>query len=104
MGWRGQAIGHDASGQPLGRLNNKAHDWWTLSLTELGQAVKTSCKLTASPFKTPRDVDDCEPYVDEYHTEVERLIEARSELNDRVYRLFALTPAEIQLLQDEVEH
>ena len=32
------------------------------------------------------------------------LNDAESELNDRVNRLFALTPKEIQLLQKEVEH
>lgn len=32
------------------------------------------------------------------------LNDAEAELNDRVYRLFNLTPDEIKLLQKEVEH
>jgi hypothetical protein len=32
------------------------------------------------------------------------LSDAEAELNDRVYRLFELTSAEIKLLQREVEH
>jgi len=32
------------------------------------------------------------------------LADAEGELNDRVYRLFQLTPDEIKLLQREVEH
>jgi hypothetical protein len=103
-----QGFGHDASGAPLGQLNQKAQEWWSLSLNELGQALKTSFKLPASPFKNPRAADEWEPYLAEHRREVERLtralVDAEGELNDRVYRLFQLTPDEIKLLQREVEH
>ena len=32
------------------------------------------------------------------------LTDAEEEINERVYRLFKLTPAEIELLKREVEH
>ncbi len=103
-----QALGHDMSGAPLGQLNQKAQEWWSLSLNELGQALKTSFKLSASPFKNPRVADEWEPYLAEHRREVEcltrALADAEGELNDRVYRLFQLTPDEIKLLQREVEH
>ncbi|TVS14304.1 MAG: hypothetical protein EA424_19960 [Planctomycetaceae bacterium] len=56
-----QAFGEDAAGAARGRLNQKAQQWWTLSLNELGQALKTSFKLRASPFKDPRLADQREP-------------------------------------------
>jgi hypothetical protein len=103
-----QAFGQDETGARLGQLNQKAQDWWTLSLNELGQALKTSFKLRASPFKNPHAADEWEPYLAEHRREVERsttaLADAEGELNDRVYRLFQLTPDEIKLLQREVEH
>jgi hypothetical protein len=103
-----QAFGQDTTGAPLGQLNPKAKEWWSLSLNELGQALKTSFRLSASPFNNPRAADEWEPYLAEHRREVERLTralaDAEGELNDRVYRLFQLTPDEIKLLQREVEH
>ena len=77
-------------------------------LAELGTALKASFKLPASPFKSPRVADDWEPYLEQKRAEVasftEQLADAEAELNDRVFRLFKLTPDEISLLQREVEH
>lgn len=101
-----QAFGRDTAGVPLGPLNQKPRDWRSLSLNELGQALKTSFQLAGNPFKTPRAADEWEPYLAEHGREIDRLTralaDAESELNDRVYHLFALTPEEIQLLQREV--
>ena len=60
-----QTFGQDAAGAAQGQLNQKAQQWWTLSLSELGQALKTSFKLRASPFKDPRTADQWEPYLAE---------------------------------------
>ena len=99
-----QAFG-ETSGNPL---NQKAEAWWELALNPLGEALKQSFKLPANPMKNPRLADEWEPYLDEKRAEQTRLTraltDAEAELNDRVYRLFALTPDEIQLLQKEVEH
>lgn len=103
-----QTFGVGADGRPLGVLNNKAQAWWEALTNELGAALKTSFKLSANPFKNPRTADEWEPYLAEKRTEVDRLTrklaDCEAELNDRVYRLFQLTPAEIALLQREVEH
>lgn len=103
-----QAFGPDAAGGAPGQLNQKSQQWWTLSLNELGQALKTSFKLRANPFQDPRMADQWEPYLAENRQAVERLTrslaDAEADLNDRVYTLFHLTPDEIQLLQREVEH
>jgi hypothetical protein len=91
-----QAFGQDAAGAALGQLNQKAQQWWTLSLNELGQALKTSFKLRTSPFKDPRLADQWEPYLAENREAVDRLTralaDAEADLNDRVYALFHLTP------------
>jgi hypothetical protein len=103
-----QAFGEGSNGQTPRKLNNKAQAWWDASFNELGTALKTSFRLPASPFKAPRIADEWEPYLAEKRMSVEtltrRLADAESDLNDRVYRLFDLTPAEIKLLQREVEH
>ena len=96
--------------QPLGTLNNKAQAWWEQPLNELDDALKTSFKLTANPFKKPQTADKWEPYLNDKRAAVatltQQLTEAETEadINARVYKLFNLTPAEIALLQREVEH
>ena len=100
----GQAFSADAAGQ----CHQKAKAWWELSLNQLGDALKQSFKLPTNPLKNPRAADEWEPYLREKQTENARLTraldDAEAELNDRVYRLFDLTAAEIKLLQKEVEH
>jgi hypothetical protein len=68
-----QASGQDASGAALGQSNPKAQQWWTLSLNELGQALKTSFKLRTSPLKDLRLADHWEPYLIENRQSVDRL-------------------------------
>jgi hypothetical protein len=101
-------LGVAADGTPLGDLNQKADEWWELSLPQLGAALKASFKLSGDPFKNPRTADEWEPYLAEKQALVHRLVrelaDAEAELNDRVYLLFNLTPDEIKLLQREVEH
>ena len=101
-------FGQQPDGVPLGNLNQKAEAWWELTLQQLGAALKTSFKLSRDPFKTPQTADEWEPYFAEKQAIVHRLArelaDAEAELNDRVYRLFDLTPDEIKLLQREVEH
>ncbi len=101
-------FGVAADGTPLGDLNQKAEAWWECSLQQLGAALKASFKLSADPFKNPRTADEWEPYLVEkqaaVHHLARELADTEAELNDRVYRLFQLTPDEIKLLQREVEH
>ncbi len=101
------SFAESAKGEPP-TLNLKTKAWWTLSFGELGEALKSSFKMKASPFKNPRVADEWEPYLEEKRREVNRmsgeLADAEAELNDRVYALFNLTPQEIALLQREVEH
>jgi SAM-dependent methyltransferase len=89
-------------------LNQKAAAWWEQSLSDLGEALKTSFKLKTNPLKNPRLADEWEPYLAEKNAEQIRLSTelqaAEAELNERVYRLFDLTPEEIELLKKEVEH
>jgi len=99
-----QAFG-EGSAKPL---NQKASAWWEHALNPLGDALKTSFKLKTNPMKSPKIADEWEPYLEEKRIEQARLTAelqaSETELNDRVYRLFDLSPEEIQLLQKEVEH
>jgi hypothetical protein len=99
-----QSFSENGSGQ----LNQKAEAWWELSLNELGAALKQSFKLAGNPMRNPKTADEWEPYLREKQKEnvslTKRLNDAELELNERVFRLFQLTPDEIKLLQKEVEH
>ena len=101
-------FGQQPDGTSLGDLNQKAEAWWELTLQQLGAALKTSFKLSSDPLKNPRTADEWESYLAEKQAIVHRLTgelaDAEAELNDRVYRLFNLTPDEIKLLKREVEH
>lgn len=103
-----QTFGESPSGASLGVLNKKAQAWWGATLNALGDALKQSFGLDSNPLKTPKIADQWEPYLDEKrhdHKQLSRqLADAESEINDRVYRLFHLTPDEIALLRHEVEH
>ena len=102
------AWGQDAKGKGLGKLNQKAEEWWEQPFVQLGAALKTSFKLTKNPFQSPKTADEWEPYLRDKKAEhdalTKQLADAEAEINDRVYRLFDLTKEEIALLQREVEH
>ncbi|MEQ1935623.1 MAG: TaqI-like C-terminal specificity domain-containing protein, partial [Fimbriimonadaceae bacterium] len=96
------------AGASANPLNQKAEAWWEHDLIPLGEALKQSFKLPSNPMKNPRTADEWESYLVEKRAEQTRLTAAlnaaEAEINDRVYRLFDLTPDEIRLLQKEVEH
>ena len=93
---------------PQAKLNEKAQEWWALDFVALGESLKTSFKRKQNPFTSPKTADEWEPYLREKFQEVDalrrQLTAAEAEINDRVYKLFHLTPDEIKLLQREVKH
>jgi hypothetical protein len=103
-----QTFGEGPHGQPRASLNSKAEAWWELTLKQLGAALKGSFDLPSNPFINPHRADEWEPYLARHRRELEplsrRLTDAEAELNDRVYRLFDLSRAEIGLLQRQVAH
>jgi hypothetical protein len=102
-----QAFGTDTKGNLLGKLNEKAQEWWAQPFTQLGSALKASFKLPSNPFTNPKIADQWEPYIKERQGEVAKLNsqvgDSEAELNERVCRLFDLTPEEIKILQAEVD-
>jgi len=103
-----QVFGFDDKGQPLGKLNEKAQEWWERPLNDLVDALKQSFKRKRNPFANPTAADEWEPYLAVKKSEVDalrrELADVEAEINDRVYRLFSLTEDEIELLRKEVEH
>ena len=103
-----EAFGFDEKGRSLGKLNERAQEWWGQSQQRLGAALKQSFKLARNPFARPSTADEWDSYLKEKNAEVDslhrKLAEAEAEINDRVYKSFALTPDEITLLKREVEH
>jgi hypothetical protein len=102
------AFGEQTDGTIEGKLNNKASDWWQLTMNQLGSALMTSFKLKRNPFQNPNVAEEWESYLAQRKQKIQQLTtqlrDAEAELNDRVYRLFDLTDKEIQLVKREVEH
>ena len=101
-------FGEDTNGVVNGKLNNKATEWWKLTLKQLGTSLATSFKLKQNPFQNPAIADQWESYVRDRAKQItdltRKLSNTEADLNARVYRLFDLTDEEINLLQKEVEH
>ena len=93
---------------PDGKLNEKAQEWWRPTFLQLGESIRVSFKRKQNPFSAPRTGVVWEPYLKEKRADVDKLrrqlAEAEGEINERVYKLFQLTPNEIALLKREVEH
>lgn len=103
-----QTFGQYNQGVLVSSLNEKSQEWWKRSLNELGDALKTSFRLKSNPFKKPQTAEEWDEYLSQKRKEhvsySQQLASAEAEINERVYRLFELTAAEIELLQREVEH
>ena len=93
---------------PDGKLNDRAQEWWSPSFLQLGESIRVSFKRKQNPFTAPQTADEWEPYLKEKRADVDKLrrqlADAETEINERVYRLFNLTPDEVALLKREVEH
>jgi hypothetical protein len=88
------------------KRSEKLRDWPTLSFTQLGVELKKSFKLPKSPWEDPKTANKWEPFwktEHDRHAALSRSIaDAETEINERVYHLFDLSPAEIALLEQEV--
>lgn len=102
------SFGENSDGTITGKLNNKATQWWHLTLNQLGASLKTSFKLKQNPFLNPNIADQWEAYTyergEKIHDLTKRLSATEATLNAKVYELFRLTDAEVALLEKEVEH
>jgi len=87
-----------------GKLNQKLTAWWEVEFPALRAEVKKLAK---------RDIplterDDWEAYLAAQRTEHARLtaeiVRRETELNARVYALFALTPQEIALVETSTKY
>jgi len=82
------------------KLNNALTAWWTLDFktfrAEVAKALKNDIPL--------REREDWEAHLSGARATHDRLtaqiVALEEELNDRVYRLFGLTPAEVKTLED----
>lgn len=102
------SFGENTDGTNTGQLNNKATQWWHLTLNQLGASLKSSFKLKHNPFSNPNTADQWETYIRErgekIHDLTKRLSATEAALNAKVYELFCLTEFEVALLEKEVEH
>ncbi len=85
-------------------LNNALTAWWTLDFKTFRSEVKKAFKADIAV----RERDEWEALLRDWRGGHDgltaRIVALEEELNDRVYRLFQLTPDEIKILDREVEH
>ncbi len=84
------------------KLNKKLHNWWQLDFPQLQAAIKTAFKTTI-PLAERNDWQDY--FEAEQHkiaTLNQQIKQLEQQLDQAVYKLFDLTPEEIELLQQNV--
>ena len=93
-----------ATPAPSAALNQKLTAWWELDFADLRTEVNKVFKHDI-PFAQR---DDCEVWHAANRAEHDRLtadiIRHETELNDRVYALFALTPDDIAVIEDSTKY
>lgn len=81
------------------KLNNKLKSWWLLDFATLQKQIKTAFKTTI-PLAERNEWQD---YFEGEKTKItnlnQQISQYEEELNREVYRLFALTPEEIALIE-----
>jgi hypothetical protein len=90
---------------PITKMSERARNWPSLSLRELGLELKRSFSLDGNPLDNPVTADEWSRYLGPQrakHADLShRIAAAEEELNQRVYRLFRLTHHEIKRLEEE---
>ena len=91
-------------GVPGKGLNQKLTAWWTLDFPAFRAEVQKVFKRDI-PLK---ERDDWEAWLAERRAEHERrtaeIVRLETDLNARVYALFDLTPAEIQIVEESTKY
>jgi hypothetical protein len=83
-------------GRPDKRLNLKLTAWWALSFATSRQEVKKVFKQDIPLAER----DEWETWFRQHRQYTDEIIRLETELNERVYRLFKLTPGEIKIIEE----
>jgi hypothetical protein len=85
-------------------LNQKLTAWWDLDLGSFRSEVKKALK-TAIPVAERSEWERALVDWQRHHTALtESLMACEQQINDRVYRLFCLSPGDIRFLDDHASH
>jgi hypothetical protein len=95
---------HTDLGTPEKKLNQKLTAWWDQDFaglrTELAKVFKKDIPVS--------ERDQWETWFDEQCADhrgfTDEIVRLETELNDRVYRLFDLTPDEIKLIEESTKY
>ena len=86
------------------KRNQKLHAWWPLDFPTFRKEVTKALK-TDIPLKERGDWEHAlAGWQAEHQQLTTKLIAIEQEINDRVHRLYALSPADIQLLDEHFRH
>jgi hypothetical protein len=87
-----------------GTLNTALTDWWTLDFAGFPCELRKAVKATI-PVAERGDWESALATWKQTHSDfTSRLVAIETEINDRVNRLFNLTPADVRLLADHSRH
>ena len=85
-------------------LNNRLTEWWTLDFAAFRTELRKAFKVEI-PVKERADWEAALAEWQRQHTDLTtRLIAIETDIDDRVCRLFNLTPADRRLLADHSRH
>ncbi len=83
-----------------GGLNQALTDWWELDFFSFRQQLGKAFKARVPVAERQDWESTLTGWQQRHHELTARLVSIEGEINDRVYALFGLTPADIALLED----
>jgi hypothetical protein len=91
-------------GTPDGKLNQKLTAWWSLTVTSFRRELKKAFRQEIPVSER----DEWEAWFNQRRAQhqqtTQAIIRLETELNQHVYRLFDLTPAEIQIIEASTKY
>ncbi len=91
-------------GKPEKKLNQKLTAWWNLDFSEFRAQMKKVFKQDIPLSERDEWADWLEAQRDKHERYTVEIVCLETELNERVYALFNLTPEEIQIIEESTKY
>ena len=91
-------------GTPDKKLNQKLTAWWNLDFPEFRVQIKKVFKQDIPLSERDEWEDWLEAQRDKHERYTAEIVRLETELNERVYALFGLTPSEIQIIEESTKY
>lgn len=95
---------HTDLGMPSTKLNQKLTAWWNLNFLIFRAEVKKVFKQDIPLSERDEWEDWLEERCGQHKRLTDEIVHLETELNERVYQLFDLTPDEIQVIEENTKY